>query len=132
MENEMKSIIAGLTLTTAAVGVLWLTIGGVAVGIIFAASLALVIAVVSFVFGSRWMKSAMEAGAQIALAAQVSDDKRDVIQIKALTDLTQAALKIGQQQATQHQTDYPALMSPADVIDGRFVIAGLDDDQPAQ
>jgi hypothetical protein len=75
----------------------------------------------------------MERGAHIALQSQISDDRRDVIQIKALTDLTQAALKIGQQQATQRQADYPALMPPnGQITDGEFKIAGLDDDEPIQ
>jgi hypothetical protein len=131
--DGLKWILAGMVILLAAVGILWLTIGGLATGIVFGAVALLVIIVATFVFASWWSARLMERGAHIALQSQISDDRRDVIQIKALTDLTQAALKIGQQQATQRQADYPALMPPnGQITDGEFKIAGLDDDEPIQ
>lgn len=55
---------------------------------------------------SWWSARLMERGAEIALSAQVSDDKRDVAMIKGITTLTQMV-------ARQTQSELPALPLPS-------------------
>lgn len=63
------------------------------------------IIVTTAVIVSWWSAKLMERGAEIALSAQVSDDKRDVAMIKGITTLTQMV-------ARQIPNELPALPLP--------------------
>lgn len=131
----MKIAIVGLTCLTLIIAVLWFTIGGPALAI--AAGILAIVAVVfsAFAAGSWWSARLMREGAQIALAAQVSDDKRDITQINALAGLVKETLKIRGELTGGGSTgaQYPALpFSTGGVIDGDFRIANLPDESEVQ
>ena len=89
----------------ALIALLWYTFGAVAVLAVIGAFLGLGVLLAVFSLGSLWTKRTMEAGANIALQAQISDDKRDTIQTKALTDLMKAALSLKGQMVDPSQLD---------------------------
>ena len=142
----MKVLSVTIALVSLAVTLLWVAVGGViltiAVGV-----LVLVIALLgAFGLGSWWSSRLLEQGARIALEAQLSDDRRDTIQVKALTGLMRDTLKA--RNGSPQTAQYPALtfgtqpestnaQRPADAqypldiqpIDASFTVSGLDDEE---
>ena len=85
------------------------------------------IIILSIALGSWWTKSVMESGAQIALAAQVSDDKRDGMLIQQIGNLLRKGAEIGYGQNRAESPQYPQLPAPDNRIeDIEFRIEGFD------
>jgi hypothetical protein len=123
------------------VAVLWATIGGAAMALLFFAVLYLVSVGFAYALGRNHEGEAMRNGATIALTAQKSDDTRDIAQMSALGKLFRDLVPImrqlqddGQGQAQKQQP--PALPFPSmgggDWAEGQFKIVGFDDDDESE
>ncbi len=125
----MKYVAITLAAVAAILGAVWASVGGVALGIGIGMLTFIAVIFAAFGLGSWWSARLMQAGANIALTAQTSDDNRDRAQIGALAGLVKETLKItGRSQAP---TQYPQLSipPPADNIpDADFTVSGLDDE----
>ncbi len=55
----------------------------------------------SFIAASGWSALLLRAGAELAIRSQESDDKRDIAQIKAATDLVKVLLRREEQEREQ-------------------------------
>lgn len=115
------SIIAALVLA-----VLYLAVGGMGLAVGVGALFWLVSVVVAFMLGAYYTKQTLAAGADIALKAQTSDDRRDIVQTNALTGLVKEVLKLGGQAARVQAPSYPRLPDEG-VVDAQFTIKGLDE-----
>lgn len=122
----MKWIALTVLMLLIAIAALWLIIGGPALGI----ALGAFFGILCFVLGSWWSAYLLQNGAQIALTAQESDDRRDERQMGALAQLMREGVKTGRDYAKVEQPQYPALPFGGDngTIDARFTIAGFDDE----
>jgi hypothetical protein len=113
-------------------GVLWATIGGAAMAILFAAVFWLASVVLAYALGRGHEAEAMKRGAEVALRAQVSDDRRDMAQMGAIVRIIKEVGPLVRQmdRGSTGQADYPALMPPPPgaFTEGDFRIAGLDED----
>jgi Zn-dependent protease with chaperone function len=122
----MKSIIALIVALSLIVGALWLTLGGVALAIAIGVILFIVVIFLAFAFGSWWSSKLMTQGAKIALQAQQSDDRRDTVQINALSGLVKEVLKVRGLPAEANH--YPALPANSDTVEAAFIVSGLEDE----
>ena len=125
----MKYVAITLAAVAAILGAVWASVGGVALGIGIGMLTFIAVIFAAFGLGSWWSARLMQAGANIALTAQTSDDNRDRAQIGALAGLVKETLKItGRSQAP---TQYPQLSIPPpvdNIPDADFTVSGLDDD----
>ena len=127
----MKQITFGLLAITTTTAVIWITYGGAVVTIILVTLAITTLLISAFGVGSWWSTRLIQQGATIALQAQTSDDRRDMVQINAITSLVKETLKI--RQAIPAQETYPLLgfdaqpLGSADTIDADFTIAGLEE-----
>jgi hypothetical protein len=113
---------------------LWHLVGGVALAIACGAIVLIILILSAFAMGSWWSGQLIERGAAIALKAQLSDDRRDIIQVNALTSLVKETLKIRESLPAQNR--YPTLSLPSiapvqgeSVFRTSFVIEGLDEEE---
>ncbi len=119
-------LFAGITLLIA---MLWLTIGGQLLAVLLGATFWGLSLFAAFALGSWWSSKLMREGANIALVAQVSGDKKDLSQTSALVGLIRETLKIrNEQQVQTNVPQFPALPDNGQVIDAEFNISGLDED----
>ena len=128
----MRQFIAFSIVIGIALAALWLAIDGAALAVGMGAVFIFTVMIVSYWVGWKQAMRGVEMGSNIALQAQASDDKRDTVQINALSGLVRETLKIGHQGAKQlpaqsQQPQFPPLLDGGDVVDGNFVIRGLDD-----
>lgn len=118
-------LFAGITLIIA---ILWLTIGGQLLAVLLGATFLVLVIFAAFALGSWWSSKLMREGANIALVAQVSDDKRDLSQTSALVGLIRETLKIRNEQTQINIPQYPALPDNGP-IDAEFNISGFDEER---
>jgi len=111
---------------------LWAVVGGTALGIALAITGAVSLLFAVFALGGWWANRLMQAGAQIALQAQTSDDQRDLAQVRAIAGVVETTLKLAkannappplETNFTLERPDRPALPS--------FTIDGLDPEDEA-
>lgn len=102
--QKFKKVLYGLGVLIAVIVLanvsLWLT-GHSELAIAILVGIAVL---VSFVAASAWSALLLRAGAEIAVRSQESDDKRDIAQIKAATDLAKVLM--------QQEESQPALPMP--------------------
>ena len=130
----MKSTMIGLLTIGLIVGILWAVLGGTALAIAFGVTVLVLIILSAFGLGSWWSSRLIEQGAAIALKAQGSDDRRDVVQMNALAGLVKETLKIRGSLPTSNP--YPALPFRQEDTEWRqqsfktsFIIEGLDEEE---
>lgn len=82
--------------------------------------------ILSIALGSWWTKRIMESGAQIALSAQSSDDRRDSVLIRQIGMLLGKGAEIGYGHSRSETSQYPQLPAPDAVEDIEFRIEGFD------
>ena len=142
----MKQGMISLLTLTGFTGILWAVLGGVVLAVGLGALILLCVALSAFALGSWWTGQIMERGANIALKAQVSDDRRDTVQLNAIAGLVKETLKL-RDKGSAGVVGYPALSSPAGrdvaersasyspnshlpdeaIAEGDFIIEGLED-----
>ena len=111
------------------IAILWQAIGGQLLAVLLGATF-LVLALLSAVaLGSWWSARLMREGANIALVAQASDDKRDLGQTSALADLVRETLRIKNEQPQINIPEYPVLPNNSQLIDAEFSISGFDEEK---
>lgn len=123
----MKYTMIGLMAVTILVGLLWYSLGGLALTIMLSAVLLAALLAAAFGLGSWWSGKLMERGANIALKAQTSDDRRDTVQLTALAGLVKETLRI--RNGLSNGDHYPSLPFGEEPVEASFTIAGLDEDQ---
>jgi hypothetical protein len=130
----MKYGMMGLGTVALITGVLWSVLGGTVLAIIFGSTILVTIILSAFALGSWWSSRLIQQGAAIALKAQGSDDRRDMIQMNALAGLVKETLKIRGSLPVQNQ--YAALpFRPEATPWGEtafktdFIIEGLDEEE---
>lgn len=91
----MRYIAISLVCICLILGSLWLSIGGAALAIGFGAITLVTVIFAAFALGSYWSAHLMNHGANIALRAQESDDRRDAQQLTALSAVIREAIQPG-------------------------------------
>lgn len=122
----MKYLMIGLILVNLLMGLLWYAFGGLVLAVILVTLILVALLIATFALGSWWSSKLMERGARIALQAQTSDDRRDSLQINALTGLVKETLRIRSNQ--NNGLSYPSLPFGEETVDASFTIAGLEDE----
>lgn len=123
----MKYIIILFVGITLLIAMLWLTIGGQLLAVLLGATFLVLVIFAAFALGTWWSSKLMREGANIALVAQVSDDKRDLSQTSALVGLIRETLKIRNEQVPINMPQFPALPDNSQTIDAEFNISGFDE-----
>lgn len=122
----MTKPLTALTTITIITSALWLTIGGTALAIATGAIVFVSAIFGAFALGSWWSAKLMREGAEIALQAQISDDKRDSVLIR---EIGQLARKFSERPQLS-SGDYPLLpFGESETVEADFTIAGLDEDR---
>ena len=122
----MKYMGTGLISFSVLIGLAWYAFGGLALAVMLAAMLLVTLLLAAFGLGSWWSGWLMERGASIALKAQSGDNRRDRVQINALTGLVKETLKI--RNGLSNGAHYPALPFGEETVEANFTIAGLDEE----
>lgn len=81
----------------------------------------------AFALGSQWTKRMIQTGAEIAIRSAGQNDAHDAIKIKALAGLAEETMKVKNQPLQPPAAGYP-LLSSFNTVDGRFTIAGLENE----
>jgi hypothetical protein len=116
------------------VGVVWYIVGGAAMGVLFGA----VTSALGYMLGRFHEQTAMKNGAELALRAQESDDKRDIKQLDALKQFLAYQQQIERNNGRLPAAQYPALPLPAEptIKPSRspysFIVDGLEDEDVEQ
>ena len=134
MDNKWLYLILALLVVTV-IGVLWWIIGGAAMGVLFGAF----VAALGYMLGRFHEQTAVKYGAELALRAQESDDKRDIKQLDALKQFLAYQQQIERNNGRLPPAQYPALPPTAEPQPPKraqspypFIIDGLEDEDIEQ
>jgi hypothetical protein len=122
----LKLILAIIASFGVVISLLWLMVGGTALAIGLGVFFLVVVIFAAFGVGSWWSGKLMERGARIALQAQTSDDRRDMVQMRAMSGLAKEMLRLRGE--AQKKTGFPALAAGEDLVEGMFTVSGLEED----
>ena len=122
----MKQTSAILIFVSFILGVLWLAYGGLALAIALGMLVFLTCLLLAFGLGSWWSSQLMERGARIALQAQSNDDRRDMVQMRAMSGLVKEVLKV--RNIAVNDSQYPALPIGEETVEGTFTVSGLEEE----
>ena len=118
----MKWIAIIITILLIAIIGIGYAIGGLALGIILGSIFGLIWTIAIFALGSWWSANLLRNGAQIALSAQESDDRRDGQQIGQIAALVREVIK-SERSYNVEKPHYPALPDHG----ASFTITGFED-----
>jgi hypothetical protein len=136
MDNKWLYLIWAV-LIVVVVGAVWYIVGGAAMGVLFGA----LVAALGYMLGRFHEQTAMKNGAELALRAQESDDKRDIKQLDALKQFLAYQQQIERNNGRLPAAQYPALSLPAEPTTKpsrsqqspySFIIDGLEDGEADQ
>lgn len=138
MDSKWLYLILALLVVTV-IGVLWWIIGGPAMGVLFGAF----VAALGYMLGRFHEQTAMKNGAELALRAQESDDRRDNEQMRTLKQFLAYQQQIERNVGRLPAAQYPALPAAADGASPTqskrppqspypFIIDGLEDEDVEQ
>ena len=120
----MKWIAIIITILLIAIIGIGYAIGGLALGIILGSIFGLIWTIAIFALGSWWSANLLRNGAQIALSAQESDDRRDGQQIGQIAALVREVIKSERNYNNIEKPHYPAL---PDNGGASFTITGFEE-----
>jgi hypothetical protein len=135
MDNKWLYLIWAV-LIVVVVGAVWYIVGGAAMGVLFGA----LVAALGYMLGRFHEQTAMSKGAELALRAQESDDRRDNEQMRTLKQLLAYQQQIERNNGRQQPAQYPVLPLPAEPTKPSrsqqssysFIIDGLEDGEADQ
>lgn len=132
----MKTFLFSAVATALGMAAIYFTLGGPAMAVALIALAGLGLLVAGVAIGSGWSARLMERGANIALQAQVSDDRRDTALIRAITDSGKNWIRVRDQATEEARSQYPALPvyvsqpeSGGGFAGAGFTIDGFEEDQ---